>query len=192
LKPEQFCLYVVIVPININFLNQVCVATIKDLVAVDIKQYVDNNKFKVEENLSYFGEQLYIPKGSTRLKVLQSCHDFPIAGHFELNKTLELVSREFLSPQMWKDIKEFVYTCGIYSRSKNSRHCPYGLLQPLPILHRLWSSVSIDFITYFPPLNSFDSIFVVVDRLTKMVPFVPRKKIFSSEDTTRLFLDNVY
>ena len=93
---------------------------------------------------------------------------------------------------MWKDVKEFVLSCDICSRSKNPRHRPYGLLQPLPIPHRPWSSVSMDFIMDLPPSNSFDNIFVVVDRLTKMAHFIPYKKTSSSEDTTRFFLDNVY
>ena len=93
---------------------------------------------------------------------------------------------------MWKDVKEFVLTCDICSRSKNPRHRPYGLLQPLPIPRRPWSSVSMDLITDLPPSNSFDSIFVVVDWLTKMAHFVSCKKTLSNKDTTKLFLDNVY
>ena len=93
---------------------------------------------------------------------------------------------------MWKDVKEFVLSCDICSKSKNPRHRPYGLLQPLPIPHRPWSSVSMDFITDLPPSNLFNNIFVVVDRLTKMAHFIPCKKTSSSEDTARFFLDNVY
>ena len=93
---------------------------------------------------------------------------------------------------MWKDVKAFVLSCNVCSRSKTPRHRLYGLLQPLPIPHQPWSSVSMDFITDLPASNSFDSIFVVVDRLTKMAHFVPCKKTSSSEDTGRFFLDNVY
>ena len=93
---------------------------------------------------------------------------------------------------MWKDVKEFVLSCDVCSRSKIPRHRPYGLLQPLPIPHRPWSSVSMDFITDLLLSNVYDSIFVVVDRLTKMAHFISCKKTSSSEDTTRLFLDNVY
>lgn len=93
---------------------------------------------------------------------------------------------------MWKDVKDFVVLCDICSRSKNPWHRPYGLLQPLPIPRRPWFLVSMDFIMDLPPSNSYDSIFVIVDRLTKMAHFVPCKKTSSSEDTARLFFDNVY
>ena len=93
---------------------------------------------------------------------------------------------------MWKDVKEFVLSCAICSRCKNPRHCPYGLLQPLPIPCRLWSSVSMDFITDLPPSNSFDNIFVMVDRLTKMAHFIPCKKTSTSEDIARFFFNKVY
>lgn len=192
LKPEHFRIRAAVVPIDADFLNQIRTATIEDSVALEIKKRADNDKFKMEGDLLYFEERLYIPKGPTRLRVLQSRHDFPAAGHFGYNKTLELISRDFWWPQMWKDVKEFVTSCDICSRSKNPRHRPYGLLQPLPIPHRPWSSVSMDFITDLPLSNSFDSIFVVVDRLTKMAHFIPCKKTSSSEDTARFFLDNIY
>ena len=118
---------------NHGFLNQIRVATIEDFVNLDIKQRVDNDKFKMERNLLCFEKRLYIPKRSTQLRVLQSRHDFPTVGHFGFNKTLELISRDFWWPQMWKDVKEFVLSCDICARSKTPRHRPYGLLQPLPI-----------------------------------------------------------
>ena len=43
-----------------------------------------------------------------------------------------------------------------------------------------------------PPSKGFDSIFVVVDRLTKMAHFVPYNKIVTGEEIARLFIDNVY
>ena len=69
--------------------------TIEDSVALEIKKRADNDKFKVEGDLLYFEERLYIPNGPTQLRVLQSRHDFPAAGHFGYNKTLELISRDF-------------------------------------------------------------------------------------------------
>jgi hypothetical protein len=50
----------------------------------------------------------------------------------------------------------------------------------------------MDFITNLPSSKAFDSIFVVVDRLIKMVHFMPYNKTVTSEETTRLFIDIIY
>ena len=98
LKPELFhlCATVMPAPIDVDFLNQVRVATIGNLVALDIKRHLGkDDKFKVGGDLLYFEERLFIPKGPTQLRVLQSRHDFLAVGHFGYNKTLELLSRDF-------------------------------------------------------------------------------------------------
>ena len=86
-------------PIDVDFLNQVCVATIGDLVTLDIKRHLGKyDKFKMEGDLLYFKVRLFNLEGPTRLRGLQSYHDFPTTGHFRYNKvvTLELLSRDFL------------------------------------------------------------------------------------------------
>jgi hypothetical protein len=50
----------------------------------------------------------------------------------------------------------------------------------------------MDFITDLPSSKAFDSIFVVVDRLTKMAHFMPCNKTVTGEETARLFMDNIY
>ena len=149
-------------------------------------------RFQFRDGLLYYEGLLYVPEGPCRLRVLQSRHDFPSAGHFGFNKTMELISRDFWWPQMWKSVKEYVTTCDICSRSKIPRHRPYGLLRPLQIPEKPWKSISMDFIVDLPPSKGFDSIFVVVDRLTKMAHFVPCNKTVTGEETARLFIDTVY
>ena len=149
-------------------------------------------RFQFRDGLLYYEGLLYIPEGPCRLRVLQSRHNFPSAGHFGFNKTMELISRDFWWPQMWKLVKEFVTTCDICSRSKIPKHRPYRLLRPLEIPKKPWTSISMDFIVDLPPSKGFDSIFVVVDRLTKMAHFVPYNKTVTGEETARLFIDNVY
>jgi len=75
---------------------------------------------------------------------------------------------------------------------KNPRHRPYGLLQPLPIPNQSLSSLSIDFIIDSPPSSSFDTIFVVIVGLTKMIHFVLCKKTIIRKRRASLFLDNIY
>jgi hypothetical protein len=194
LQPERFrlCAMSMALPIDADFHRDIQMASTQDPLFCRTKQHPDNDKFKIQDNLLYFEDRVYIPEGSLRLRVLQSRHDFPAAGHFGFNKTLELVSRDFWWPQMWKAVKDFVLSCDTCSRSKNPRHRPYGLLQPLPVPQRPWSSVSMDFITDLPPSATFDAICVVVDRLTKMAHFIPCRKSISGEETAKLFLDNIY
>ena len=149
-------------------------------------------RFQFIDGLLYFQGLLYVPDGPCRLQVLQSRHDFPAAGHFGFNKTMELISRDFWWPQMWKIVKDYVTTCDTCSRSKIPRHRPYGLLHPLPVPEKPWSSISMDFITDLPDSKSFDTIMVVVDRLTKMAHFVPCNKTITGEETAKLFIDNIY
>jgi len=93
---------------------------------------------------------------------------------------------------MWKTVKDYVTTCDTCSGSKIPRHRPYRLLQPLSIPKTPWTSISIDFIVDLPKSKSFDSVFVVVDRLTKMAHFMPCNKNITGKATARLFLENVY
>jgi hypothetical protein len=50
----------------------------------------------------------------------------------------------------------------------------------------------MDFITNLTPSNSYDSILAVVDYLMKMVHFIMRTKIITSERATKLFLDHIF
>ena len=63
-------------------------------------------------------------------------------------------------------------------RVKVEHQKPAGLLQPMPIPEWKWDKLGMDFITGLPRTRSgYDSIWVVVDRLTKVFnessPFHP-------------------
>nr|GEV89579.1 reverse transcriptase [Tanacetum cinerariifolium] len=67
-----------------------------------------------------------------------------------------------------------------------------GLLQPLPIPNGIFSDVSMDFIGGLPKVKGKDTIFVVVDRLTKYAHFVLLGHPFLAEDVAQVFIDNIY
>jgi hypothetical protein len=118
---------------------------------------------------------------------------FQLQGTLELIKpTIELVSRDYLWPQLWKFVKEYVQSWDICSRAKGTRHQSYGLLQLLPIPNGPWLSLSLDFNTELPVSCTFDSILVVVGQLTKMAHFIPCNKTITREVTTKLFIDHIY
>ena len=77
-------------------------------------------------------------------------------------------------------------------KRKGSTHRPYGLLHPLLVPKGPWLLLSLNFITDLPLNNGKDSIFVVVNRLTKMAQFIPCTKTVIGEETAKLFFDNIY
>jgi len=63
---------------------------------------------------------------------------------------------------------------------------------PNSIPEKPWMHISADFITKLPIAQGYDSVLVVVDRLTKMVHFVPTTEKTLAEGLARLFKDNVW
>ena len=74
---------------------------------------------------------------------------------------------------------------------KTERKKAIGLLQPLPILERPWENISMDFIIGYPKVRAFKYVFVVVDRFSKYVMFIPAPDACPTEETTKLFFSNV-
>ena len=89
-------------------------------------------------------------------------------------------------------MKKFVERCRVCphakGRSQNTR-----LYQPLPILARPWDLISMDFVLGLPRTHKgHDSIYVVVDRFSKMAHFIACKK--TNDETniaSRFFLEIV-
>jgi len=96
-----------------------------------------------------------------------------------MDKTIEQITRNFYFPGLRKTVQKVVSQYNLCIRSKAARHTPYGYLQPLEAPKRPWQSISLDFITDLPeseePLTKvkYDSILVIVDRLTKYAYFLP-------------------
>ena len=191
-----------------NFLDYIRMKTCSDVFVQEILDHIipnrvsspqsklsrmDYAKFRWHDGLLFRNNQMYIPDDATsRLQVLQYCHDSPLAGHFGVQKTLELVTRNYWWPQLRQFITDYVRSCDVCCRSKVPRHRPYGLLQPLPIPPGPWKSISLDFITDLPPSKGFDAILTVVDRFTKMAHFLPCMKAFTSQDTASLVMREVF
>ncbi len=78
--------------------------------------------------------------------------------------------------------------------SKAVCHKPYGDLQSLPMPMHRWKDLSMDFVTGLPVSTNrngetYDSILVIVDRLTKMVHYEPVKVTIDASDIAEVIID---
>jgi hypothetical protein len=65
------------------------------------------------------------------------------------------------------------------------------MLQPLPIPENPFEVVSMDFITELPTSLGFDSILVIVNKLTKYAIFIPTNSTVNEEGTAKLFVEHI-
>jgi len=80
----------------------------------------------------------------------------------------------------------------IACRKANSKVQPHGLYTPLPILNMPWVDISMHFILGIPKTSKgMDSIFVVVDRFSKMAHFIPCHKVDDACFIANIFFKEV-
>lgn len=131
--------------------------------------------------------------GDLRKHILEELHTSPYGGHMGVAKTRKLVSRHYWWPTLTADVEKFVTTCHKCQKNKAKAKKPGGLLKPLRLPYVPWHTVTMDFITQLPRTDGgHDAIFVIVDKLTKMVHLVATTTTATAEQTARLFVDNVW
>lgn len=132
---------------------------------------------EITDELLYVRNKVYVPAGAVRTQVIEQAHKSVCGGHSGKHELYSKLSRWYYWPRMTTDVAQYVRACLTCKRSKAYREGKHGLLHPLPIPSKYWSSISIDFITHLPPCRhngqTFTDILVVVDRLTKKKKFIP-------------------
>jgi hypothetical protein len=69
---------------------------------------------------------------------------------------------------------------------------PAGLLQPLKIPKWKWEEIGMDLNVGLPRTSSrYDSIWVIVDRLTKVAHFIPVKTMYSGTKLAELYMAQI-
>ena len=93
---------------------------------------------------------------------------------------------------MKREIKIYIAKCDICQRVKTGHQRPAGLLQPLQIPEWKWDSVGMDFITGLPTSSrGNDSIWVIVDRLSKVAHFLPVKTTYHSSKQAEFYITRI-
>jgi hypothetical protein len=149
------------------------------------------NKFVINDGYLFRANRLCIPAGSVRLLLLQEAHGGGLMGHFGAKKTADVLVTHFFWPQLRRDVERFVSRCTTCQKAK-SRLNPHGLYMPLPVPSIPWADISMDFVLGLPRTKrGRDSIFVVVDRFSKMAHFIPCHKSDDAIHIADLFFKEI-
>jgi len=132
--------------------------------------------------------QIVVPNGNAlKSRILFAFHDTQRSGHPGFERTFNSIGRYYWWPAMRLDVNDYVRSCHSCQSVKASHQRSQGTLQPLPIPTAPFDSLSMDFIVGLPKSEGYDMIFVIVDRLTKMVKLAPCKTTDGAEQIAKIF-----
>ncbi|GJX69259.1 putative reverse transcriptase domain-containing protein [Tanacetum coccineum] len=95
-------------------------------------------------------------------------------------------------PNMKADIATYVTKCLTCVKVNAEHQKPSGLLQQSEILVWKWERITMDFVSgLLRTLSGYDTIWVIVDQLTKSAHFLPMKKTDTMEKLTQLYLKEI-
>nr|ABA92080.1 retrotransposon protein, putative, Ty3-gypsy subclass [Oryza sativa Japonica Group] len=162
-----------------TLIDQVREAQINDPDIQEIKKNMRRGKaigfLKDEQGTVWLGERICVPDNKDlKDAILKEAHDTLYSIHPGSTKMYQDLNEGFWWASMKREIAEYVAVCDVCQRVKAEHQKPAGLLQPLKIPEWKWEEIGMDFITGLPRTSSgHDSIWVIVDRLTKVAHFIP-------------------
>jgi len=134
-----------------------------------------------------------VPKNfELRKQILDEAHLSRYSIHPGSNKMYQDLKQRFWWTRMKREIAKYISECDICKRVKASHLRPAGPLQPLSIPSWKWEDISMDFIVGLPKTSKgYDSIWVIVDCLTKSAHFLPVKTIYRAHHYAELYISRI-
>ncbi|GJZ58792.1 putative reverse transcriptase domain-containing protein [Tanacetum coccineum] len=130
--------------------------------------------------------------GNLRDLIMHESHKSKYSIHPGSDKMYQDLKKLYWWPNIKAIIAEYVGKCLTCSRVKAECQKPSGLLIQPEIPTWKWERITMDFVTKLPKTSSgHDTIWVIVDRLTKLAHFIPTKATDSMETLTMLYIKEI-
>jgi hypothetical protein len=179
--------------------EQIIMAQMSDKGVQVIKKMLDQkgDKYKCfrqdSKGVLWFEDRLVVPKNlELRKKILDEAHLSRFSMHPGSNKMYHDLRSLYWWTRMKREIAKYISECDTCQRVKASHLKVAGTLQPLPIPSWKWEDLSMDFIVGLPNTSQHhDSIWVIVDRLTKTAHFLPVHTTHRTEKYADIYIDQI-
>jgi hypothetical protein len=145
------------------------------------------------QGILWFNNRIVIPKDyKLRKQILDEAHLSKSSIHPGSTKMYQDLRQNFWWTRMKREIAKYVSECDTCQRVKASHLRASGTLQPLPFPSWKWEDISMDFIVGLPNTSQkHDSIWVIIDRLTKTAHFLPVHTTYSAKKYAEVYLDQI-
>ena len=180
-----------------NLLNRVLEAQKKDEKIYAIIDQIGDEKeteFTVNENgVLYYKDRVCVPDDDELKKaILEEAHSGSFAIHPGSTKMYQDLKMSYWWSRMKRNVSEFVTKCLVCQRVKAEHQVPSRLLQPIRIPEWKWDPITMDFVVGLPVTGrKHDSVWVVVDRLTKSAHFLPVRTDYSLDKIAKLYIKEI-
>jgi hypothetical protein len=148
---------------------------------------------KDHQDVIWYGKRLVVPVDPEIKKIiLDEAHMSKFSIHRGSTKMYQDLKQNFWWSNMKVDITKYVAECDTCHRTKASHLKSAGVLQPLSIPMWKWDDISMDFIVGLPlTARKKDSIWLIVDRLTKTAHFIAVHTTYSVQQYVELYMDHI-
>nr|GEX66029.1 retrotransposable element Tf2 [Tanacetum cinerariifolium] len=143
--------------------------------------------------IRYHPGRLWLPLfGGIRNMIMHESYKSKYSIHPRSDKMHQDLKKLYWWPNMKADIATFVSKCLTCAKVKAKHQKPSGLLQQPKIPEWKWEKITMDFVLGLPRTPSgYDSIWVIVYRLTKPAHFLRMKKTDSIEKLAQQYLKEI-
>nr|GEU71858.1 putative reverse transcriptase domain-containing protein [Tanacetum cinerariifolium] len=171
----------------------------EDVGGMLVENLKDPKKLRIEklephtdETLCLNGKSWFPCYGDLRTMIMHESHKLKYSIHLGSDKMYQDMKRLYSWPNMKADIATYVSKCLACAKVKAKHQRPSGLLVQPKKPESKWDNITMDFVTKVPKsTQGYDAIWVIVDRLTKFVIFVPMRETDPMEKLARMYLKEV-
>ncbi|GJT82975.1 putative reverse transcriptase domain-containing protein [Tanacetum coccineum] len=130
--------------------------------------------------------------GDLRTVIMHESHKSKYSIHPGSDKMYQDMKKLYWWPNMKANIATYVSKCLTCAKVKAEHKRPSGLLVQPEIPQWKWDNITMDFVTKLPKSSQgYDTIWVIVDRLTKSAIFMPMRETDPMDKLARMYLKEV-